>query len=172
MTQPVEQDRAMIDVFLEFVAGTVAEDDRYGSMTRCDRDDGSVMAIRFDSGPSQWLEVAIIPERSEIRVGFVTSDPAIGDEIAEGLKESGEPLSGLVEAAFADAGLEWTGPPVEHYQDEDGQFYYAVAIVLEYFEDLDANAIRDKTARMLEGMLVAFGPAIEFDEDDEAEEGP
>jgi len=172
MTPSVEQDRAMIDAFLEFIAGTVAEDDRYGPMTRCDRADGSVLAIRFDSGPSQWLEVAVTPEQSEIRVGFVTSDSAIRDEIAEGLKESSEPLSRLVEAAFVDAGLEWPDPPVEHYQDEDGKFYYAVPIVLEYFDDLDAGEIRDKTARMLEGMLVAFGPAIEFNEEDDTEEGP
>lgn len=172
MTQPAEQERAMIDAFLEFIAGTVAEDDRYGPMTRWDRADGSVVAIRFDSGPSQWFEVAITPEQAEIRVGFVTSDPSIRDEIAEGIKESGEPLSRLVEAGFVDAGLAWPDLPVEHYQEENGDFHYAVPIVLEYFDDLDGSAIRDKTARMLEGMLVAFGPAIEFDEEDDAEEGP
>lgn len=169
MAESVEQDRNSIDAFFEYLTGIEADDERYGQAVRHDGEGGLLSVLHFSCGPSQWIEVAVMPESKEVRVGFVTGDPAVCDDIAEGLKQTETTLDQFVESEFANAGLSWPGAAVEHLERDDGTYSYTTSFTLEYFDDLDQDEIRDKVMRMLEGYLTAFAPPIEPEDGDEEE---
>ena len=103
-----------IAAFRQYVDDSVANDDRYGAATRCDGDDGKVLATRFDAGPSCWFEVVIHLPTSQVRVGFLTSDAEVDEELAESIRESAGSLSAYVGEGFKEAGLAWASPIVNH----------------------------------------------------------
>ena len=161
-----ERDRENVDAFRCYIEDLVVSDDRYGPAGRHDREDESTLATRFDAGPGCWFEVALWPMIPRIHVGFLTTDQGKSEEIQQAIHESGESVEQLVAAGFADAGLDWAEPPVEHYLDERGGFYFATPLQVEDLVDLDTEGVRNTVLRMLEGYLIAFGPAIAPEEDE------
>jgi len=157
------EDRDRIDSFRVYVEDSVATDDRYGEAVRADSD--SALATRFFEGASCWFEVTVLPSTRQVRVGFFTSDPAVNTECEQVIAESGETAVRFVGLAFEEAGLEWPSPQVEHGK-EGGASYYATPLTLEDWMDLDSDEVRDKTIRMLEGYLIAFGPAVGPEEEE------
>jgi hypothetical protein len=160
-----EQDRAMIEGFRTFVEESAARDDRYGPASRVDREDGSTLATRFQGSKSSWFEVAIRPLIPQVRVGFLTNDRWKSEECEQTIEDSGDTMNEFVGSAFEDAGLEWPEPPVEHYREGGEFFYFATPLKLDELADLDLQEVRDKTLRMLEGYLIAFGPAIAVEDE-------
>jgi len=154
-----------IESFRSYVEGAVEADDRYGKVSRHDRDDGSTMASRFEASESCWFEVAVRPMVPQVRVGFVTNDRWKSEEVEQAIQDSGDSMEEFVESGFSEAGLDWDEPPVEHYREADELFYFATPLVLDDVVDLDETAVRDKVVRMLEGYLIAFGPAIITEEE-------
>ena len=163
-----ERDREGIEEFLNYMEGIMAGDDRYGSPARRDCDDESTLAVRFDAGGSCWFELAVRPFVPQVRVAFLTGDRRIAEEIDLVIQESGDSVEEFVGPAFADAGLDWSKPPVERYDEAGELFYFATPLKVEDLVDLDLSHIRGQVIRMLEGYLIAFGPAIEVE--DEVEE--
>ena len=155
-----EEDRKLIDTFRDYLEGEATADERYGEPTRHDREDESVLATRFAAGPSSWFEVAVHPVALQVRVGFATSDPATSDEVVQAIQESGETMEKFVEGGFRDAGLNWPNPPVEHSSTEDGCHYFVTSLAIVDVVDLEMREVRRKVPRMLEGYLIAFGPAV------------
>lgn len=166
-----DEQRDQIAAFRTYIADAVGNDDRYGEATRCDRDDESTMAMRFDAGSSCWFEVALRPSIPQLRVGFLTDDRWRSEEVEQAIQDSGDTMEEFVEVGFEEAGLAWEAPPVEHYRDSGKYFYFATPLPLEDLDDLELEAVRDKVLRMLEGYLIAFGPALEAEEGPEVEEG-
>jgi hypothetical protein len=155
-----------IAAFRKYVEDSVANDDRYGAATRCDADDGTVLATRFDAGSSCWFEVVIHVPTAQVRVGFLTTDSQVDEELAEAIRESVGSLAAFVGEGFQEAGLEWESPIVNHETGDGLGFSYTTPIDLDELLELDRDEIRDKVVRMLEGYLVAFGPAVFLDEED------
>jgi hypothetical protein len=155
-----EQDRDQIESFRTFISDSVATDARYGPASPNDREDQSTLATRFSAGPSCWFEVAVRPLIPQVRVGFVTDDRWKSEELEQAIQDSGDTMPEFIGIALADAGLEWPEPPVEHYREGGQSFYFATPLAIEELHDLDSDEVRDKTLRMLEGYLIAFGPAI------------
>lgn len=172
---PLDQlDREIIDAFRTYIEDSLTSDDRYGPPHRPDGDDGSTLATRFQAGPSCWLTVTVCPKTPQVQVGFLAEDEQTRDVIEETIQEAGVAIEDFVGHGFAEAGLDWNQPPVQHSRGADGgqcQPYCCFATPLEFDElaDLDSSEIRDKTMRMLEGYLIAFGPAIFIDEGEEEE---
>lgn len=160
-----EQQSAIVDAFRSFVEDTCAHDDRYGAAERHDRKDGSTLATRLAAGESCWFEVAVRPLIPQVRVGFVTDDRWKSEEIEQAIQDSGDTMEEFVGIAFEEAGLDWDEPPVEHYREAGQFFYFATPLDLEHLADLDEERIRNKTLRMLEGYLIAFGPVIVSEEE-------
>jgi hypothetical protein len=156
-------DQNRIEGFREYIEDTIATDDRYGSAVREDSD--KVLATRFHEGTACWFEVALLPSAKQVRVGFFTTDPAINTECEQVIVESGETAVRFVGQAFEEAGLDWPSPPVEHGK-EGNAFFYASPVKLDEMIDLDSDELRDKAFRMLEGYLIAFGPALGAEEAD------
>ncbi|MBI1827418.1 MAG: hypothetical protein HY287_08970 [Planctomycetes bacterium] len=160
-----EQDRSRIESFRNFIEESTARDDRYGTASRVDREDGSTLATRFQGSKSCWLEVAIRPLIPQIRVGFLTNDRWKSEECEQTIEDSGDTMNEFVGSAFEDAGLEWPEPPVEHYREGGEFFYFATPLKLDELADLGTQEVRDKAVLMLEGYLIAFGPAITVDDE-------
>ena len=70
-----------------------------------------------------------------------------------------------VEPEITAADIDWDEPPVEHYRDGGEFFYFATPLVIEELPDLERDQVRNKVVRMLEGYLIAFGPALTDDEE-------
>ncbi|MBI4719506.1 MAG: hypothetical protein HY763_17050 [Planctomycetes bacterium] len=138
-----EQQRETIIAFREFVEDSVSADARYGVASRHDREDGSVLAVRFAAAP-RWKS----------------------EEAEQAIEDSGDTMSEFVEAGFDEAGLDWPDPPVEHFREGGEYFYFATSLNLDETGDLNLDATRDKVLRMLEGYLIAFGPAVVVDEEE------
>ena len=161
-----EHSQSIVEAFRAYIEDYVGTDERYGKPTRHDRDDGTVLITRFEAAPSCWFEVALHPTTPQIRVGFLTDDQAMNQEIEQAIQESGDTLEKFVGFGFQDAGLDWAQPPVEHYKDDEGHFGFVTPLVVENLPDLEAEDLRDQTLRMLEGYLIAFGPAIVVEEEE------
>ena len=161
-----EQDRDRIESFRTFIADTVATDARYGSASPNDREDESTLATRFSAGPSCWFEVAVRPFIPQLRVGFLTDDRWKSEELEQAIQDSGDTMSEFLGVALQDAGLDWPEPPVEHYREGGQYFYFATPLAIDELRDLESDELRDKTLRMLEGYLIAFGPAITIEDEE------
>lgn len=163
-----QEDRDRIESFRVFVEDSVATDDRYGAKSRDDREDGSTLSTRFNAGTACWFEVSIRPLIPQVRVAFLTENRWTNEECEEAVEESGDSMEEFVGMGFSDAGLDWAEPPVEHYREGGKFFTFATPLALDELSDLDRDVTRDKTLRMLEGYLIAFGPAISVDEEEPA----
>lgn len=162
-----ELSREKIEDFRTYIEDSVATDDRYGPAQRHDQEDESTLTTRFEAGPSCWFEVAVRPMIPQIWVGFLTSDGWINEEIEQAIEDSGGSMEKFVGLGFAEAGLDWADPPVEHYREGDEYSYFGTPLELDEVPDVDLTEVRNKTLRMLEGYLIAFGPAIVVEEEDE-----
>ena len=162
-----ELSRERIDAFRDYIEASVSNDDRYGAAYRCDREDESMLATRFEVGPSCWFEVILCPMVPQIRVGFLTNDRLTSEEVEQAIQESDGTMEQFIELGFAEAGLDWKNPVVEHYSEGEEYFYFSTPLALDELPDLDWPEVRNKTLRMLEGYLIAFGPAIAVEEVDE-----
>ncbi len=171
-----ELDRDRIDHFRTYMEDALAQDDRYGAPVRHDRDDDSILATRFEVGPNFWLELGVRPFIPQLRIGILTDDRWKSEELEELIESSGDSMVEFVELGFDEAGLDWKNPPVEHFRDAGTYFYFATPLDLSEIAELEADEPRAKALRMLEGYLIAFGPAViveevgaddEFDDDDE-----
>jgi len=155
-----------IEAFRTYIEESVANDDRYGSRARHDREDGSTLATRFEAGGACWFEIALRPNIPQVRVGFVTTDRWKSEEVETAIEESGDSMQEFVGIAMEEVGLDWPEPPVEHYRQAGEYFYFATPLALDELADLDGDEVRDKTLKMLEGYLIAFGPALGGDEEE------
>ncbi|MCH8150123.1 MAG: hypothetical protein IH987_19440 [Planctomycetes bacterium] len=155
-----EEQAQFIESFRVYVEDAVQADDRYGSVTRHDREDGSALTLRFEAGPTCWLEVAVRPIVPEVRVSFLTNDPLKSEEVEQAIQDTGDSMAEVVAGGFGAAGLDWDKPPVEQYCEAGESFYFATPLELDELADLEWPKTRDKVVRMLEGYLVAFGSAI------------
>ena len=81
-----EEDIDLIEAFRDYVEDFEAADERYGPASRLNSDDESIMASRFEAGPSCWFEVAVHTAIPQVRVGFLTSDTSLGDEIEQAVR--------------------------------------------------------------------------------------
>ncbi len=163
-----EVNNEAIESFRRYIEDSVATDDRYGPSQRVDQDDDSTLAVRFEAGLSCWFEVAACTSAPSVRVGFLATDPTTSGEIEQEIRDSGAGLTQIVGAAFGEAGLDWTEPPVERVGAEGDPLHLVTTFELDELSDLDRPEVLGKTLRMLEGYLLAFGPAT-IDEDDEGE---
>jgi hypothetical protein len=159
-----------IETFRGYIEDSVAADERYGPAARQDSDDGAVLATRFEAGPSCWFELVLRPLIPEVRVGFLTGDQAVCGEIEQIVEDAGDTVEGLVASGFAEAGLDWPDPAVERENDDQEGFRFATPLDIEDLVDLDWEQTRNRTLRMLEGYLLALGPAVGVDEPDESDD--
>jgi len=160
-----EHSRETVEAFRDYIEGAIAGDERYGDAARDDRADESTLATRFQAGGSCWLEVAVRPFVPQVRVGLFTDDRWVSEEIEQGIQDSGDTMEEFVGLGFAEAGLDWHEPLVEHCREGGKYFYFATPLEVDELPDLDRDELRNKVLRMLEGYLVAFGPCIVVDEE-------
>lgn len=160
-----EEDHEVIEAFRTYIEDSVANDDRYGACNRLDRDDASTLALRFEATPTCWFEVALRPLIPQIRVAFLTNDRWLSEELEQAIQDSGDSMEEFVGVGMNEAGLDWDEPPVEHYRDGGEFFYFATPLAIEELPDLERDQVRNKVVRMLEGYLIAFGPALTDDEE-------
>lgn len=158
------EDRDVVESFREFVEDAVAGDERYGEPAQLVASAGSTIGTRFDMTEECWLEVSVRTPVPEVRVGFVTTDPAVRDGITEMLSDSGQSLASFVGAGFDEAGLDWPNPTVDSSSSAN-EFAFTTPVKLDELSELRADDIRDKVIRMLEGYLIAFGATIMPDDD-------
>lgn len=162
-----EPDLASITDFRDYLEGITEGDDRYGSAERVDKEDLSTLATRFSIGENCWLELAIHPLLPQVRVGIVTGDRWVNEQMEQAIEDSGDSMSEFVEGGFAEVGLNWPDPPVEHYREDGTDFHFATPLALQDLMDLDDDALRTKIIRMLEAYLMVFGFVAAHPEEEE-----
>ena len=161
-----EEDRATIDAFIEYIEGATAHDERYGEVHGVESDDESKVGVRFEAGAASWFELVVLPDDLAVQVAFVTTDQAEYEEIAAGGEADGETVQGLVHVGFREAGLDLPDAEVEQHSDDEGEFGFTTKFSIEYFFELDQESYRNRALSMLEAYLVAFGPMLDFGEDE------
>lgn len=160
-----EENREVVAAFRTYIEDFVANDDRYGEVTRMDQDDESLLLSRFAAGSDCWFEVAVRPSIPQVRVAFITNDRWKSEEVEQAIQDSGESMNEFVGLGFGDAGLDWEEPPVEHFRVAGEFFYFATPLEVEDLVDLESETLRSKVLRMLDGYLLAFGPAITVEDE-------
>lgn len=135
-------------------------DARFRAVAQHDRPDGSAQATRFELAPCLWLEVCVRPGIPQVRVGVVTDDRWLSEDLETVIEDSGDTMSEFVELGFEEAGLSWPEPIVEHFRDSDKMYYFATPLNVESLNDLSDPAVVDKVIKMANGYLEAFKPGI------------
>lgn len=155
---PAERD--LVRTFRDQLEDRFARDPRFSGSARHDREDESTLATRFALAENLWIEVCLRPSIPQIRVGILTNDRWLRESLEQLIEDSGDTMSEFVELAFDEAGLTWIDPPVEHYRDEDKNFYFATGLEIDSLSVLNESSLFAKTSQMLEGYYEAFKPAI------------
>lgn len=155
---------ASVQPFREWLLAQVKACPQLGPMAGAepvflDREDQSTLAVRWALSPDSWAEVAVRPFLPQVRVGLCTENRWQNEELEKKVEETGDTMSEYLEAAFAEADLDWPHPPVEHYREQQKLFYFATPLDLERLDDLTTPAIREKTLKMLLGYWAGFGKA-------------
>lgn len=166
---PSEHDKERVELFRAYIEDATASDDRYGPVSRDDREDGSLLASRFAPAPNYWFEVAIRPFIPQVRVGFLTDDRWKSEEAEQFIEDSGDSMSEFVGMGMEEAGLDLPEPTVEHFREAGKYYYFSTPLTIDSLAELDREEFRNKVLRMLEGYMVAFGPAIVVEEAEENE---
>jgi hypothetical protein len=143
--------------FRTWVELQLAADDRFGELERFDREDGSTLTVRWPVGEILQLEVTLRPLIPQVRVGIVTEDRWKSEEIEQAIEDSGDSMSEYLEIALAEAGLDWQGPPVEHYRDQGRWFSFITPIELAHIEDLADERVRSKVMQLVNGYVNSYG---------------
>lgn len=150
-----------VSEFRESLESALRGDERFTSMSRLDRPDGSTLATRFEVAPQLWLETAVRPHVPQARVGIVTDDRWKSEDLEQAIEDSGDEMDEFVEYGFDSVGLHWPAPPVEHYRDQGKYYYFATPIELTAIHELNSPAILEKVRKALDGYFEAFRTAIE-----------
>lgn len=124
--------------------------------TRHDRDDHWIMATRWPLARRWWLEMAVRPSLSQVRVGMVTDDGDRSRDAEHMIADSSLTIREFVGLAFKAAGLEWPEPPVEHYREGADRFCFITPLDLDSLDDLADERVCEKTVRMLDGYRRCF----------------
>ncbi len=168
-----EDDYELVAAFLEYVEGIVEADDRYGPAMRSEGETEGESTLRFDAGNNCWFEVTVRPTVPQVAVSFRTQSPEVGEEFVQSVSDAETTIEAYLGGTFAEAGLDWPDPTVTHDREADGGHVFSTTMDTEDCVELERSEFRGKVVRVLEGYLIAFGPAIEpmdgFDEADDDE---
>ena len=135
-------------------------DARLGAAVRDDRADSSQLTTRFPAGEKLWLEVIVRPGIPQVKVGIMTDDRWINEELEESIEETGDTMEEFIEFGFDEAGLDWRCPIVEHYRDQGKFFCFHTSLDLQSVTDLRSEATLTKVVQMLNGYAIAFAKPI------------
>jgi len=139
----------------------LADDARFGSPEPHDRPDGTSLALRFPVATGLALELAVRPLVPQLRVGLLTEDRWLNEDLEQAIEDSGDSMSEFVELGFEEAGLSWPDPPVEHYREQGRWFYFATAWEPCSLVELASDAALDRAAAMFAGYHEAFRAVIQ-----------
>jgi hypothetical protein len=153
-------DKSTIEAFRAGIERRATTELSLQAAQREDRPDGSALISRLRAADHIFFELVVRPAIPQVRVGIVTDDRWRNEDLEDRIEESGDSMSEFVEMGFEEAGLEWIGPPVEHYREHGQYFCFATAVDLPSIATLNDDAVRGKVWRMLHGYHLAFGPAI------------
>lgn len=148
---------AQVADFRNWLEGRLAGDERLGPPLRDDHEDGSTLTTRHRLGEDLYLEVALRPLIPQVRVGIVTDNRWKSEELEDAVESSGDTMAEFLEVAFAEAGLDWENPPVEHYRDQGRWFTFITPLALDDLQELADDALRAKTLQMIAGYLASYG---------------
>lgn len=143
--------------FRTWVDERLAADAAFGPPVHSDRPDLSTLTTRYRLGRKLHLEVTIRPLLPQVRVGIVTDDRWRSEELEDGVESSGDSMEEFLEVAFAEAGLDWEEPPVEHYRHEGTWYSYITPVDLKSLDELSAPELREKVGRMIAGYVASYG---------------
>jgi hypothetical protein len=124
---------------------------------RSDREDEATLTTRWQGAERVWYEVTVRPFLPQVRAGVLTDDRWQSEAFEQMIEDSGDTMQEFLELGFETAGLEWAGPPVEHYREQGRYFYFATPIDLCDLAELADDSLRRKVQLMIEGYLLAFG---------------
>ena len=157
------EDLERIEAFRNYIEDSVASDDRYGPASRHDPESQAWFASRFEAAPNCWFEVGVKPSPAQVHVAFLTSDTERAGIGRQTIEESGGGTEQYIAATFAELGIDWPDAHVEQASEGDLTRYTTVT-ALDDLDDLDSEQRRNQALSVLEGMLVAFAPALAVEE--------
>lgn len=156
MTLTATQSQA-VEKFRAWMDGELARQGGFGAPQRSDRPDGSTLSTRYPLERKLFLEVTVRPLLPQVRVGIVTDDRWRSEELEDGVETSGDNMSEYLEVAFAEVGLDWVEPPVEHYRHEGTWYSYVTPVDLKSADELSDADLRAKLMKMVKGYVDSYG---------------
>ncbi|MGB0715598.1 MAG: hypothetical protein ACPGXK_06965, partial [Phycisphaerae bacterium] len=144
-----EDQQGMVDSFLSFVEGECSGDDRYGESSNFRREEDHMVGVRFALGSSCWLEASVETSSPRVRVGFLTDDDNIRNDLMGLFSEMEETPTQVLERALDEAGLPWENPPVEEVKEEGRFHLFFTPLSIDAIDDLDFEftRVRSKVPR-------------------------
>lgn len=154
LTEPQTQ---LTQSFRQWLRKELESDNLFGAPQDDDREDGSTLTTRWPIADDLFIQVSLRPMIPQIRVGVVTDDRWKSEEIEQGVQDSGDTMDEFLELGFADAGLDWEEPPVEHYRDQGKWFSFITPLEIDAIEQLEDGKVREKVMQMIKGYCLSYG---------------
>ncbi|MHC4441339.1 MAG: hypothetical protein ACYTF1_18610 [Planctomycetota bacterium] len=151
-----EPQRGIIDDFRGWIESGVSNFLQTSDFDRHDREDGSSLLTRWPAGRHYWYEISLHPFLPQLRIGIMTDDRFRSQDLEHLISDSGDTLQEFVMQGFELAGLHWSYPPVEHYCEEGLRYYFSTPTDLRSIDQLNDEACRTKTLKILAGYRYAF----------------
>ena len=155
-----ETQQGQVADFRRWVEGELSRSSRFASPSHDDREDHSTLTTRWPVGESVWIEVTIRPLIPQVRVGVVTDNRWISEEMEQVIEDSGDTMSEFVGLGFCDVGLDWAEPGVEHYRDKMKWMCFITPLELKSLDELASAETRRKVRLMVDGYCAAFGKFV------------
>lgn len=160
-------DREEIQSFLSYVEDALVDDDRYGTTHRHEGKGDTPCALRFAATDKCWFEVDVDPSNRKAYVGLCTNDSETFTEITQEITESELTPTSLLEHALQGMGHHSQQITVDRFSGSDNMAGYRSPIELDELRELGRDDIRNQTLRILEAYLIAFGPALLIEDEEE-----
>ncbi|NLE59859.1 MAG: hypothetical protein GX616_16020 [Planctomycetes bacterium] len=156
MSPLTQRDLDLVDVFRSDIETLVCVRLGLARFERHDRRDHWAMVTRWPIDRRWWLELAVRPTVPQIRVAAVTDDLMRSRDAEVMISESSLTTREFVGLAFAEAGLVWPEPPVEHYREGADRFCFATPLDLALLGEIAGETVRSRVLAMLDGYHRCF----------------
>lgn len=152
------EQRKIADDFRDWVAISARQKIPFVGTTRKvdgQGDPPDSLAMRLYTDNRTWLEAAVLPKLSRLRVGLASDSRTRNEEAEQLIQDSKETMDEFLELGLADAGYEEEAHHVDHFH-ESGVFYFVTHLDLKSIESLADPGVSVKAMHLVEGYALAF----------------
>jgi hypothetical protein len=144
-----------VEQFQRWLDQTYHGDERFAALHHLT---GADAGVRLEAGETSYYEVGVWLAKKLLRVGFLTADRALNEAIEQGILDSGDSLTELMEVELDDLGEEPAA--MDHYFERPA-FCYTTSLALADAEELSSPELHRRVGHLVDACVALFQEYLE-----------